>query len=179
MEHTQIREILWQNILRYEKHIADTNTKASYLITANVFLMGIAFSAFVSDTSRIHTVISAGKLTYGLFLLFMLLGAISTAKSFSAVFPNTKKDKGAYKEKSFLFFGDVENFPNGKLIDNISEKISNKNDIHDFEAQCIIMAEIVSKKFTYIKQSFHYLKYQSISLLVLLAVFTVYEAIKL
>jgi hypothetical protein len=173
----KVQELLWQNILRYEKQIADVNTKATYLITASIFLMGIAFSVFTKDSDSIKNVVLFGYATKILYAIFMISGAIAVYHSFESVYPKTDKSKTNYIEQSCLYFGDTGKYSSGKLIENIEGMIA-KNALNmDYEAQCIIMASLVTAKFESIKKSFKWLKIQSAAFFLMIVVYSVFKVV--
>ena len=141
-------ELLKYNISRFDHYYASINFKSSFLVLANITLLGflltsndIAFSSFL-----LCTVISI------LTIIFVLLAIKPFLKSYSG-------------SSSVLYFEDINNSSSTEFINKIS-KITNEDYINDLQGQNFILSQGLTNKFKWLNRA-------TISFIINLAIFII------
>lgn len=131
MEKSKKIDILKYNISRYDHYYASVNFKSSFLIIANITMLGFMFSSSDRNLDSLSTVFLT------IFPILTIIFVLIAIKPYL---------KGYDKKNSIIFFGDVANQSNEEVQKKINE-LTEDMYISDLIKQNTILAKGLKQKF--------------------------------
>jgi hypothetical protein len=169
LDEAQRIDFLWKVIARYDTYISATNTKASFIVALNSFMVGtilVKWNSIVSDASGsalrnvLHLALGATAVCAAVAVVLCLLAV--------APYLRTKGDESHYL--SAVFFGDVamHSLP-GDYRDYIV-KATRRSLAEDLSFQAHALAGGLAKKFRLIKAGMNVAIFGQVPALIVLGV---------
>lgn len=149
------QKIILELIKRFDTYIGAANTKIAIILSYSMaYIGGISFKIIdVKNSGGVSidylwwiTIFAAGASVVATFF--------AAYKAYSALSPQTPSGRGENEEPSIIFFGDVANLVGGR--DAYVNRVISINDadiLRDLAQQSFVLASIVSKKMTMLKDS--------------------------
>lgn len=165
-------EQLWKIIQRYDGNINATNTKASFLIGYNTFLVGTSLLGW-KKIIDLHPKDTFWNITSSsLIMLLLAITIYSSWKVFCVVFPYLKAGDKTKNKKytSLIFFGDVSKQLSAQDYADAVNKATKEHWENDLANQVYTLSEGLNNKFKHLKTAFRCTLFGQIPIFILILI---------
>lgn len=159
-------EFLWKTIQRYDAYIAETNSKAAFLIAWNTFLFGTVVVKGQEFTTSMGPLPWVRAATETILIIIAVVSLVSLWLTFRVVNPFLKSPSKLLTYHSLVYFGHVAQFNEDEYRDLINTR-SEEYILGDLAYQANVLARGLVSKFALLKMAIAAIVYGQIPLLII------------